>query len=96
MAADELQPQPIAFVQHVVLVMEGAWPEVTTFTDDMLRNAHVYHATYDEQAGTVEFSIFNGGAVYQLAPAAFSPSAVPLPRLGTLVEGSAKRTTRRP
>jgi hypothetical protein len=85
-------PVPINVVQHLIFVMEGTWPEVTTFTAEMLANPHVYHATYDEQAQTLEFNIFNGGAAYKLEPEA-TPNGR---RIGVLVPGSDRKTTRRP
>jgi hypothetical protein len=85
-------PVPLHFVQHLVYVMEGSWPEVTTFTPDMLINPHVYHATYDDRFGLLTFDVFNGGAQYTI-------EAEPAPngrRIGVLVPGSDKKTTRRP
>jgi hypothetical protein len=97
MPDEQPQPTPIALTQALVFIMEQTWPQVTRFTDEFLRiTAPTRGATYDEQAGTVTFDIFNGGAVYQLDPAETGPTGAPLPRLGTLVDGSARKTTRRP
>jgi hypothetical protein len=96
MADEQPQPTPIALTQAVVFYMEGVWPPLTQFTDEFLKNAHLRAAVYDEQADTLTFDIFNGGAIYQLAPAEYTPNGAVLPRLGTLVEGSDRKTTRRP
>jgi hypothetical protein len=94
MADEQPQPTPIALTQALVFIMEQTWPQVTTFTDDFLRNsAHTRGAVYDEQAGTLTFDIFNGGATYALLANPLLPAG---PHLGTLVEGSARKTTRRP
>jgi hypothetical protein len=90
------EPQPIRLTQYTCFVMEDTWPALTTFTDEFLRNAYVRNGTYDEQAGTLTFDIFNGGAVYTVAPAEVGPTGAPMPRLGTLVEGSDRKTSRRP
>jgi len=94
--ADEPQPQPIALTQAVVFIMEQTWPELTTFTDEFLRNAYLRNATYDEEAATVTFDIFNGGATYQLTRGEPGPTGAPALWIGTLVEGSDQKTTRRP
>jgi hypothetical protein len=96
MSDEQPQPTPIALTQALVLIMEQTWPQVTTFTDEFLRNAYTRGAVYDEQAGTLTFNIFNGGAIYQIAPAEVGLTGAPMPRLGTLVEGSDRKTTRRP
>jgi hypothetical protein len=72
--------------------MKDDWPEVTIIHPDLLASPHVYHATYDEHAGTVEFRVFNGGAVYELDPETPSNGK----RIATLVPGSNRKTTRRP
>jgi hypothetical protein len=94
--SDEPQPQPIALTQAVVFIMEQSWPQLTTFTDEFLRNAYLRNAVWDDQAGTLTFEVFNGGAQYTVAPAETGPTGAPMPRLGTLVEGSDRKTTRRP
>jgi hypothetical protein len=93
MADEQPQPTPIALTQAVVFYMEGVWPPLTQFTDEFLKNAHLRAAVYDEQADTLTFDIFNGGATYALLANPLLPAG---PHLGTLVEGSARKTTRRP
>jgi hypothetical protein len=83
---------PLAFTQHLVLVVEQPWPERTSFMPTLLQNPHVYHATYDEAAKTVEFSVFNGGARYHLTGETEAGGAL----VAELVPDSAKRTSRRP
>jgi hypothetical protein len=88
-------PQPIGFEMHTVYVVRD-WPQVTTFVDDFLRNPHTRHATYDDASGTVTFDVFNGGAQYLLDPPTLSTTGAPTMRVGRLVEGSVKKTSRRP
>lgn len=90
---DEKPPiTPLAFTQHLVLVVEGAWPERTSVMPDLLRNPHVYHATYDERAKTLTFDVFNGGAVYRITDETLPNGAL----VAELVPDTAKKTTRRP
>lgn len=90
--ADQPEVKPLHFTQHLVLVVEGAWPEVTTVTSDLLASPHVYHATYDSETKTLTFDVFNGGAQYRVTDETAPGGA----RIATLVPESAKRTSRRP
>lgn len=90
---DEPEVTPIHLVQSMVLVMESAWPERTSFTEDLLNSAYLRGAVYDPQADTMTFDIFNGGAIYLIRrdlPSA--PGSV----IADLVPDSARKTTRRP
>lgn len=65
---DEPTPiTPLAFTQHRVLTMDAPWPERTSIMPAVLQSPHVYFATYDEQAQTVTFDIFNGSATYKIS-----------------------------
>jgi hypothetical protein len=86
------EPRPLHFVQRTVLIMEGDWPEVTTFRQDFLDSPYLYGATYDEQTRLLEFSVFNGGARYLVSDEA-APNGR---RIATLVPDSARKTSRRP
>lgn len=59
----EIQPEPIMFTLHQVLVVER-WPQRVAFSDDFLRNAHVQKATVD--GDTITLTVDNGQAVYHL------------------------------
>lgn len=90
--ADEQPPiTPLNFTQHVVVTVER-WPQKTAVMPDLLRNPHTRNATYDEQAQTLTFEVFNGGAVYKILGETTANGAL----VAELVEGSARKTSRRP
>lgn len=58
----EINPQPISFVQHIVYVVEGDWPQHTLLSEDVLANPHIYHCAVD--GDRVTFHAGNGEATY--------------------------------
>jgi len=90
--SDEPPVESLHFTQHLVLVVER-WPERIRVVPDLLANPHVYGATYDSKTDLLEFSVFNGGCSYKLDPPGEAPNGR---RIGVLVPGSDKKTTRRP
>lgn len=88
---DDLPITPINFEMHTVFVVTD-WPARTLVAPDFLKYAHTRNATYDEQAQTLTFEVFNGGAVYKILGETTANGAL----VAELVEGSARKTSRRP
>ena len=57
------QPRMIEMVQVEVLIVTD-WPERIRLTQEWLDQAYLRRATYDKEARTLVFDVFNGGATY--------------------------------
>lgn len=88
-----IEPRPISREMHTVFVVR-AWPERITVTEELLRDPHIMQATYDQQAGTLAFATFNGGATYKIDQRPRPGERGPW--TATLVPDTARATNRRP